>query len=570
MRNLIVLITLLSLSLIAFAEEVVKVSDTRSPLQVTVLQSTAERVVVKFEIGSFTKQAFEINGKTYYSISTGESNYVPDKGMPDLPRICRSIIISDTDEMELKVLSAEYKEFTNMPIVPSKGIIYRDVDPATVPYEFGALYSSGEWSHDQVASMRTPHIQRDVRGTVVDINAFQYNSNQDTLRVYTSVVVEIGTVGRFGTNALIHTRTTRGLVNDFKQMYQNRYLNYAQYREAQGRYKPVPENAKLLIITRPDYDTAMDPFVTHKEGLGMTVTKVTTAVAGTTASAIKAYVQNKYDSEGISFVLLVGDHQHIPAFSASAGYSDSYYSLVAGSDDYPDLFVGRFSAESVAHVTAQVEKTIAYETVAIDGWAKYAMGVASDQGPGGGGTSPNGSEKDYEHNDKILALLGNNGYSTRATVYDPNGTAANVTTAINAGVGIINYTGHGSSTSWGSSGFSNSNIRALGNSGKYPLIVSVACVNGQFYDRECFGEVWLRESNKGAAGCYASTINQSWVPPMDAQDEAMVLLCNGSYLSFGALCYMGSCNMMDIQGSGGIKMFQTWVLFGDPSIKVRK
>ena len=82
-------------------------------------------------------------------------------------------------------------------------------------------------------------------------------------------------------------------------------------------------------------------------------------------------------------MLLVGDGQHVPKYGTD---SDPVYALVAGSDSYPDLFVGRFSAETPEHVQTQVARTITYErdTPAGDGsrWMQIGLGVASDQGAG--------------------------------------------------------------------------------------------------------------------------------------------------------------------------------------------
>ncbi len=42
--------------------------------------------------------------------------------------------------------------------------------------------------------------------------------------------------------------------------------------------------------------------------------------------------------------------------------SDPSYSYIVGSDHYPDLFVGRFSAENFAQAQTQANRTVAYES----------------------------------------------------------------------------------------------------------------------------------------------------------------------------------------------------------------
>ena len=125
---------------------------------------------------------------------------------------------------------------------------------------------------------------------------------------------------------------------------------------------------------------------------------------------------------------------------------------------------------------------------------------------------------------------------------------------------------------WSTSGFGSANVLALANQDKLPFVLSVACVNGDFNHGTCFGETWLRATSGGApigaVGAYMSSINQSWDPPMAGQDEANALLVSESDFSYGALCFAGSGKMMDVYGAAGVEMFNTWILFGDPSVRV--
>jgi hypothetical protein len=118
-----------------------------------------------------------------------------------------------------------------------------------------------------------------------------------------------------------------------------------------------------------------------------------------------------------------------------------------------------------------------------------------------------------------------------------------------------------------------------------PFIVSVACVNGAFHTTECFAEAWLHKENGGAISMYASTISQSWDPPMRGQDYFNDLLIGGYDYSmhpgqngistdvqkttFGALCFNGSILMTVEEYSGGQSEMEAWTIFGDASLQVR-
>ncbi|GAG31482.1 unnamed protein product, partial [marine sediment metagenome] len=248
---------------------------------------------------------------------------------------------------------------------------------------------------------------------------------------------------------------------------------------------------------------------------------------GNNCTSIKNYIQGVYDSAtDLAFVLLVGDYTQVATCTASDGASDPTYSKLAGGDDYPDIMVGRFSAETEADVNTQVERTIEYETTpaTTQDWFWRGTGIGSAGGPGDDG------EYDWEHIRNIRTDLLAYGYTQVDELYEEdqgggdapdNPTAGDVSTVLNAGRGIVNYCGHGSPTSWGTTGFSNDDIDGLTNDNMLPFIFDVACVNGQFNGYTCFAEAWMRATNgtepTGAIGVYASSINQSWAPPMEAQ-----------------------------------------------------
>jgi hypothetical protein len=111
----------------------------------------------------------------------------------------------------------------------------------------------------------------------------------------------------------------------------------------------------------------------------------------------------------------------------------------------------------------------------------------------------------------------------------------------------------------------------------FPFIWSVACVNGDFVSNTCFAESWLRANQDGeptgAIAALMSTINQSWSPPMEGEDEMVDILVESYYdnikRTFGGLSMNGCMKMNDSYGSDGDQMTDTWNCFGDPSVMVR-
>ncbi len=533
------------------------------PVDVTVLENSTDRVVIDYSFDQFGQHKVLIDGTPYATLSLGKESVTHLVGLPALPDVSRSVIIPDSAGMAVRVLDSRYYEISDVDVAPSKGFVSRTVDKESLPYTFGKAYQENIFWPASIAELREPYIMRDHRGVVVTVNPFQYNPVQRVLRVYTSMTVEVVADGPGQVNVLDRSYQ-RKLNGSFHDIYGGHFINY----NLDGRYTPLDESGDMLIICHDAWTANAQVLADHKTSIGIPATVVAVSVVGNNTASITSYIQNLYDTSDLAFVLLVGDSVEVVSPSSGGGLSDPSYAKVAGGDDYPDIIIGRFSAQSAADVDTQVTRTVEYEEnqATMETWFWQGMGLASNQGTGDEG------EYDDEHIGYIRDDLLANGYTLVDEIYDPSGTASQVTTGLNTGRGIINYCGHGSDTTWVTTGFSNANVNALTNDNMLPFIISVACVNGNFPGQTCFAEAWLRATNgsepTGAVGTYMSTVNQSWDPPMEAQDEFNLLYVAGTYNTYGALCFAGSCSMMDDYGSGGVSEFNNWHVFGDPSLRV--
>ncbi|RLE16911.1 MAG: hypothetical protein DRJ50_14630, partial [Actinobacteria bacterium] len=418
------------------------------------------------------------------------------------------------------------------------------------------------------ATIHEPYILRDHRGLVIQTHPFQYNPVSGTLRVYSSITVELSAVGPDDVNVLdrgsLATRPSRG----FSEIYDAHFVN----TPPSTMYDPIDEEGDMLVICHDAWISNMQAFVDHKNGIGIDTTIVAVSTIGNNTTAIKNYIQGVYDSSNLAYVLLVGDAAEVATLNSGGGGSDPSYTKLAGGDHYPEIIIGRFSAQTAAHVDTQVQRTLEYEVdnATEQDWFWKGTGIGSAEGAGIGDEG----QSDIVHQNEIRSWLLGAGYTEVDQIYDPSASITQVRNALNEGRGLVNYTGHGSNTSWSTTGFSSTNVNQLTNAGKLPVIISVACVNGNFTSGTCFAEAWLRATDggepSGAAATYMSTINQSWAPPMEGQDEFNILLTDSSepYHSYGALCFAGSASMMDDYGSGGVSMFNTWHIFGDPSLRI--
>lgn len=568
MKKFIYLLLSLSLfALTAFADGNWNIfSESDKPFEADVISSDIERTLMTFNVNSYSSDRIIIDGKEYTAFDKIRlESMIEEKGAPRLPRINRSIVIPDNGRMSYKIISSEYIDIENIDIAPSKGHFSREIDPETVPYTFGDVYKKNAFYPENLVELREPYILRDYRGQVVEVNAFQYNPVTRILRVHKNITVEVYKSAPGGENVFTRNEPLTKINPQFLDIYQRHFINFNQLD-----YPTLFENGEMLIICYSSWVADLQPLADWKTQKGIKTTLVPSSAAGTTTDQIKNYIRNFYDTHDLTFVLLVGDGNQITTYSSG---SDPIYATLVGNDNYPEIFIGRFSAENRDQVLTQVERTIDYEKFPQVGaqWYEKGLGVASNQGAGQG----HFGEADYVHISLIGGKLLRYTYTLVDSAYDPWGTAAMVSTKLNNGRSTVNYCGHGSATSWGSTGFNNGNVNALTNSNMLPFIVSVACVNGSFVGTTCFAEAWLRATHDvtgeptGAIATYMSKHNQSWAPPMDMQDEGADLMCADSMFTFGGLCFNGSMKMIDLNGATGEDEYKYWTIFGDPSLYVR-
>ena len=500
---------------------------------------------------------------------------ISEKGTPILPILSRSLAVSETRAMKVEVVSSKFIEKKDVLIAPSKGVISRAENPDQIPYVYGQSYNEDKFFPGEIATLSDPFILRDVRGQVVNFAPLQYNPVTKTLRIYTEIVVAVSETAEAGQNtiSLVKNSTFTG----FEDIYKSVFMNY----EA-TRYTPVEEkeNGRMIVIVAKKYEGDIKDFVDWKNQRGLrTEVKVAEDIASpVTANAIQQFVKQEYEKEGndLTYVLLIGDHKDIPAKITPGIKSDQVYGQIVGNDHYNEVFIGRFSCESKEDLKTQIDRTIHYERniTTEDKWLGQALCIASAEG----GPSADNGESDIQHENVIANLLTQYGYTKIIKCYDPGVTPKNIIDAFNGGISLVNYTGHGSETAWGTSHFGTTHVKQLTNSNQLPFIFDVACVNGDFlFSMPCFAEALMRAQKDGkptgTVAIIASTINQSWASPMRGQDEMNEILCekhpNNIKRTFGGVTMNGMFAMVEKYKKDGEKMLDTWTVFGDPSLLVR-
>lgn len=559
---------------------------------VKLISSSENSIVVNVQLNGYNTTKMLTPDGDQFIINVPETAPMLIAGSPELPTLPIPALIGDRAEMSVNVIDAQFADYQGITVAPSKGNLSRQVNPDDVPYTYGEMYQQNAFWPATQAYLEAPYILRDFRGQNIMVRPFAYNPVTHTLRVYESLTIEMKKVSDNGENPKVARKSNTVKTSpEFKASYGRRFINFGA---SAAKYTFREDFGELLVICADQFMEGMQPFVDWKNESGRPTTMVSvTEVGGNNTDVIKNYITNVYNdpNRNLAYVLFVGDYQHITPHpfsyndgTSSTQYSDIWFGQLEGNDNYPEVFVGRFSVESDVHVATHVNKVLYYERdmQADATWCNQGLGIGSTlEGSGG-----HFGEYDAVHIDYIRDTLLHYTYNTVTDLHQGGSgssaaSASGISNVVNQGVTVINYCNHGSETSWGVASYSNSHVNALVNDNKLPFVWSVACLNGKFgYGSDCFAEAWMRATDNstgvptGAIGGMFSWLSQPWQPPMFGQDEMNAILTEwrGGDLfnhTLSGASLNGNMDVLDKGGSLGVPTHNGWILFGDPSLMVR-
>ncbi|MBR4391891.1 MAG: T9SS type A sorting domain-containing protein [Bacteroidales bacterium] len=548
--------------------------------------SSEDRTVVQVDLNGFSTNKVQTPQGDQFVVNVPKMASILEAGAPDLPMLPVPVIIGDRAEMTVSVIDAQYTDYPDIEIAPSKGNISRQVNLADVPFTYGEMYKQDAFWPATQAYLEAPYILRDFRGQNIMVRPFAYNPQTHVLRVYDNLTIEMKKVSDNGANQKVNRRSNTIKIDpENKAQYARRFINFG---ETGAKYTFDEDFGELLIICADPYMSNLQPLVEWKNQSGRPTTLVSLSTAGgNNIENVKNYVSNFYNdpAHNLEYVLIVGEYNDLTPKNMGSGsggtvFSDNYIGKLEGNDDYLEVLVGRLSVSNASDADLQVSKIIYFERdVTGDAtWGDKGMGI----GYYGAGSGHYG-EDDYQHIDRIRDTLLHYTYTTITEHHGGSGGDASTTTisgTINEGISIINYCNHGSETSWGVANYSTSNVAALTNDYKLPIVWSVACLNGKFDVGTCFAESWLRAKNNatgaptGAVGGMFSFVSQPWIPPMYGQDEMVDILTGWRSVdqfnhTFGGASLNGSMYVLDMAPNDAYQTFNSWLLFGDPSMMLR-
>ena len=377
-----------------------------------------------------------------------------------------------------------------------------------------AAYAAKGFDERPIAEVNILGTMRGVQVGALQLNSVRYNASTNTLRVYNDIDVEV----TFEDADLALTEQT--LVNTYSPYFRTVYSTLFNESAVRDIYDEHPDlwtaPVKVLVVANRMFETSMQPWLEWKTQKGFILDVNYTDEIGTSASAIKTFITNKYN-EGVAagqaptFLIIFGDNNQVPASqtgSASHCVTDLYYYAVAGgSNDYfGDMYHSRFTAETVAEMDIMIGKTLQYEQYTMPD-PSYLSNVLLIAGWDSSWNPKDGKPTiQYAMNYYYNAAHGFvNVYNFLEQPYN------NPYASLNTGVGFVNYTAHGSNTSWADPSFTNSDVNNLTNQDKYFWAMGNCCQAADWgISGKCLGETFVTAPNKGAFAYIGSCPSSYW------------------------------------------------------------
>ena len=273
-----------------------------------------------------------------------------------------------------------------------------------------------------------------------------------------------------------------------------------------------------LIVVPANLVDGVTAFADWKRSQGYNVSVEAVSSPANDLNSIQSLIRRHYDA-GADFVILVGNETTLPMFRVSTSGSSQtpsdlkYFTMDGASDYIPDVFSSRIAATTVEQVSAQLAKSIEFEskTFADASGLNRFVGIASNEG-----SNPSDNEYILSIGNKFKEVLN----SEVVHIYQNDSEKSNPTflnNTLNSGAAWLTYMGHGDGRSWPNVRvpYSVSHIRQLANvSVVKPIIIDIACQNGRLVDGH-FGTTWaaVNNTNGGAVAYYGGSVNISWHPP---------------------------------------------------------
>lgn len=532
----------------------------------------APEVEVTFSDEKRTALSIEVPGLWMETVNDGSNEYsrleIPghatslEVGMPEVPVVRVMVAVPHGAEIQTNCDHGPAKTLDGYTVYPFQEPTTDQVEEASPLFVDGNAYASETPYPMDRAIVTQPGEWRHLKVVILEVRPVAFVANRSELIVYPEMKVELAYTP--SKNGAAFGYTPKPTTPEWERAFKGQIVNYNWLEQAQGT-RSKSAGPEYLIIAHPQFAEGIKPLADWHYRAGIT-TEIYTVGTGD-PQVIKNVIDDRYNQGNLDHVLLVGDNAFIPIYYWNNLISDHWYACLTGlPDPYPDVNIARLCAGTASILDNNVAKILKYiKDPPLDGWLENIVLVAHRE---------NAPQKYVGCKETIRTSYIPQPHFNVDYYYghQSSGTNTNVTAAISAGRGVVNYRGHGSSTSWSGwnyngGSYKNSHINQITNGDWTPIVFNVACDCHRF-TVSSMGEMWLNKYPGGAVASVGST-DASYTDVNHDYDKSLFdSFCNNGIYELGWIEQTATLHIITKWMSMGIKNAKMYTWFSDPAMKM--
>jgi hypothetical protein len=453
-----------------------------------------ETTRVFYQLKGLWQDMLTHKGTDYNTFDTIDSGHIGEVGAPRVPQEGIFVAIPENSEVkEVKVVNKKEKELDGkFNLVPAPKPVFEGEEQEYIPNK--KIYQSDDtFPGRYIDFVGTKHIGgRKVAHILIYL--FQYKPKSGKIIALESLELEIVYETKPGMDPRPIRRTARKapmdkLILDAERAFETEGGGGDSGGTDDVELKDPNNAANYVIITTEDMKDSFSSFTAAKSSSYqfkiVTLTEILKEFPNSKKDeAIRNFLVYAVSNWNVppQWVVLGGDMNTIPThvgFDQEVTFACDYYYADLKGDLCPDISVSRFPASTPSDMKKICDLAASYNRYRGD-WKDKVLLTANE-------------DSVYIQCSNDIATMISSKFKVLKR-YAGKATKQQVIDTIDAGVGIINYRGHGESTEWdASNGLTNSDIPELSNEKMTPQVLSICCWNNQLDYSGCFGVTWIND-----------------------------------------------------------------------------